>query len=560
MAAYNPPTQNLPIFDADFFLPDDSNPLTLAEAEKLFVKNTNAFISNSLNVGGNTILLGNLSIPSYPDVELELQNIDASLNSIVISNTGISYNPIGDLTTIDNNVNITGTLSIPSYPDVSQQLLNIDASLNVIDGSLNVIDGSLNAIDGSLNVIDGSLNVIDGSLNAIDASLNAIDASLNAIDGSLNIIDGSLNVIDGSLNVIDGSLNVIDGSLNAIDASLNVIDGSLNAIDANLTTINTNLTDITYNASAVTPYVADSTIINNHIYCLRNGYFGNAQSSYIFAGSGTYRRRRVFNMIDTDAVVKIARFSNANPPIIEFEGWNDIGAGWFQQHFWQMRANNTNILFQNYTTSGVQSTTNSFEIGLSGVSPNISYLPLGMNAQPINNIAISTTTNNTYGDMKYDATAKEMYYKPSVYGQFSLSSDFTLTSANTEYNPTYNTTINALNCVIQGSPANQIKVDVAGLYRITVSPNIQSGSANTAVDFWFKKNGTNIANSCSRITTKNGSVLPFVEIFETMNANDYIQIAISADATGVILDSTGTQTSPTRPATPSIIVTIQRIN
>lgn len=522
MAAYDPPTQNLPIFDADYFLPDTSEPLTRKEAESMFVKNTNAFVSNSLNVGGTTTLLGTLSIPSYPDVT-------STLNSIGTANTGITYDNITDTTTIDNNTTITKTLAIPSYPNVTSTLNNINTAITGITYNAGI----------DMTFIDNNVSLTTGKVLTLQTNL--ITPKISAGNGL------TIDAQDGiSMN---GDLSI----------------PSYPDVGASIGALETKTTGISYYATATPPYVADSTLIDNSLYVPNNSYIGDSISNYTFATSGNIRGRRNFNLIDTRSVIKIARFNNTNPPILEFEGWNtaDMGVTWAEQFFWQMRANNTNIQFQNYITSNVTTAgTTSFEIGCASTATpnNKSYLPLDMNGQIIRNIDVTAATANTYGDMKYDVANKALYYKPAVYGQFSLSTDFTLTSANTEYIATYDTTTNALNCAVQGSPADQIRVDVSGVYRIAVSPNILSSSSNTETDFWFKKNGNNIANSCSRITTKSGNDLPFVEIIETLNATDYIQIAFSADATGVSLDATGTQTTPTRPATPAIIVTLQRIN
>ena len=101
MAAYEPPKQILPIFDVNNFFFNQDNALTLGEAEKIFVKNTNGFISNTLSVGGDTTLYGNLSIPSYPDVKSELQSIDTTLTDMSYYSTDTGAY-IADSTRINN--------------------------------------------------------------------------------------------------------------------------------------------------------------------------------------------------------------------------------------------------------------------------------------------------------------------------------------------------------------------------------------------------------------------------------------------------------------------------
>lgn len=181
---------------------------------------------------------------------------------------------------------------------------------------------------------------------------------------------------------------------------------------------------------------------------------------------------------------------------------------------------------------------------------------INMGTNTITNVSFSSTTVNTYADMKYDITNKTIYYKEPVYGQFSSTQTQTISNTTTPTLFTYNTTTNANNCVLN-TTTSQIKVLVQGLYRISVSPNIE-GTGNHTATFWFIKNGTNIPNSASQISTSGGKSLPFVEIFETMNVNDFIEIAALSTTSGQQI--TAIPASAPVPAIPSIIVTIQRLS
>jgi len=57
-----------------------------------------------------------------------------------------------------------------------------------------------------------------------------------------------------------------------------------------------------------------------------------------------------------------------------------------------------------------------------------------------------------------------------------------------------------------------------------------------------------------------GRILPAWNIFIQLSANDYVEIMWNTTSTNVVLEATGTQTTPTRPATPSVIATMDRVH
>ena len=82
------------------------------------------------------------------------------------------------------------------------------------------------------------------------------------------------------------------------------------------------------------------------------------------------------------------------------------------------------------------------------------------------------------------------------------------------------------------------------------------------VSAWLKKNGTNLANT--RRDFYEISTITYIEAYTieyilSLNANDYIQLYMSADGGTNSLQYTGTGTTPTRPAAPSINFSVQQI-
>lgn len=116
---------------------------------------------------------------------------------------------------------------------------------------------------------------------------------------------------------------------------------------------------------------------------------------------------------------------------------------------------------------------------------------------------------------------------------------------------------------ITGTTASKLVVDNAGLYNIQFSVQM----VNTAVqiydmDLWFRKNGVDVPYSNSQFSIPNshggvdGHALGALNFFIDLAAGDYVEIMWATGNTNATIQYIGPQTSPTRPGTPSVIVTV----
>ena len=149
------------------------------------------------------------------------------------------------------------------------------------------------------------------------------------------------------------------------------------------------------------------------------------------------------------------------------------------------------------------------------------------------------------------------------YGQFYSTQDQTA-SANTATAATFNNS-SSFNSGITVASNTRITFDTAGTYEITIS--IQFGSTDTAeqdATIWFRKNGTDITASGSRVTvpkTSVGGALIFqVSILESVTASQYIEVMYAVESANVSLDYIAASSSPfVAPAIPSVILVAKRI-
>lgn len=151
------------------------------------------------------------------------------------------------------------------------------------------------------------------------------------------------------------------------------------------------------------------------------------------------------------------------------------------------------------------------------------------------------------------------------YGSFQDTTDQSAASTTTAYAITLNTTdfSNGVSVVSN----SRITFATGGIYDIKFS--IQFSNADSQiqdVDVWFRKHGTDIAGSNSKFSVQNkhgavnGHLIAALNFYVQVAAGDYIELVWSTTNTLVTIEYLPTQTSPTRPSTPSVIVTANKVD
>lgn len=151
------------------------------------------------------------------------------------------------------------------------------------------------------------------------------------------------------------------------------------------------------------------------------------------------------------------------------------------------------------------------------------------------------------------------------YGAFQDTTDQIAASTTAAYAITYDTTDYSNGITLSNS--SRLNVSNPGVYNIQFS--IQFANDDTQiqdVDVWFRKNGTDVAGSNSKFSVPNshggtdGHLIAALNYFIELAANDYIQIMWATTSTLVTIEQLPAQTSPTRPATPSVIATMTYVS
>jgi len=153
------------------------------------------------------------------------------------------------------------------------------------------------------------------------------------------------------------------------------------------------------------------------------------------------------------------------------------------------------------------------------------------------------------------------------YGQWA-SLETQTGSANTAYAMKMEVPVPEFEGVYVGNGASgfptRIYAQYTGLYNIQFSAQLHTTS-NESVDFsvWFAMTGSNIANSNTDFSIEKvsggGFQVAALNFLTPITSGSYVELYWSKTTANGQLQYKGTQVSPTRPATPSLIVTVTQV-
>ena len=156
-----------------------------------------------------------------------------------------------------------------------------------------------------------------------------------------------------------------------------------------------------------------------------------------------------------------------------------------------------------------------------------------------------------------------------AWGSYEDNSTQTISSTTAAYPIKLNTKLDGLATeVVNNDSGNPTKlfVYVPGVYNIQFSLQlVNSGGQLQDADIWLSKNGTNVPNSNTSITVPYshaglpGKAVASWNFVIKLNAGDYIELYWHATSTEVSMPTIPAGTNPTRPVSPSVILSITQI-
>ena len=124
---------------------------------------------------------------------------------------------------------------------------------------------------------------------------------------------------------------------------------------------------------------------------------------------------------------------------------------------------------------------------------------------------------------------------------------------------TFNTTITSVGITVTSS--SRFTITETAIYVLTYSAQIDSSAANKTMDIWIRVSGTDVPNSNLKTNLVNAGDEKRHTTMQTLSltAGQYVELWMSGDSTGLHLDAYVAGAAPTRPVTPSIFMTIDRL-
>lgn len=147
-------------------------------------------------------------------------------------------------------------------------------------------------------------------------------------------------------------------------------------------------------------------------------------------------------------------------------------------------------------------------------------------------------------------------------GAFQSSATQTAANTTTAYPITFNTTDYSNGVTLESN--SHLKVTYKGRYNVQFSVQLENTTnAPVDIDIWFRKNGTDIANTNSRYglpARKNvgdpSHVIATVNLLVDLLADEYVELVWCTGDVGADIKAYAAGTTPTRPAIPSVITTV----
>jgi len=162
------------------------------------------------------------------------------------------------------------------------------------------------------------------------------------------------------------------------------------------------------------------------------------------------------------------------------------------------------------------------------------------------------------------ATVGEIFVRPIIeqqlyYGQFARTTDVTAAVINTAYPIEMNVT-EVANGVTIGTPTSRLVAEFSGLYNFQVNFQLLSSSASSKNAWlWFRKNGSDIADSASVVTLSgnNDAMSAHKSDFISLDAGEYVEMMFAVNNTGLFLDATAA--TAFAPAAPAVLVAVTQV-
>lgn len=460
--------------------------------------------TNGISAGGNVTgayLLGTSGISTAGNV------ISQNVNTGIVSATGNVQAA---------NVRTTGSVSAAG----NVTALNLVTATTVIDGGVSTTGNVTGA-----NIVTGGSVSATGNINGANLTANlAVIASTLSIIG--NIQGGNLltsGVISTTGNATFGNVQTVG----RVSVTGNVDAGNLRTVG---------LVTATGNISTASYFLGDGGLLSN-IAATTGTKIVNGTSYANIATSGG-------NLVVAISGATVQTISTAGANVTGYVGvtGNVSGGNLIGQNLTPTRVTfvGTGKEIDDDAEFTYNDTTNTLSVGNISASGNVTAAYF---------IGNGSALTGTVGGSRY-------------FGSFLSTTTQTNTSPGNALPMTFDTADVWNQGVQLGAPTpnSHVIINNPGVYNIQFSAQLDKTDAGVdTVDIWLSQDGINVPNTNTTVTLSGNDdkvVAAWNFLVQTTVANSYFQLYWTSIDTNLRLLSQGTQINPTRPATPSIILTV----
>lgn len=225
-----------------------------------------------------------------------------------------------------------------------------------------------------------------------------------------------------------------------------------------------------------------------------------------------------------------------------------------------------NVTLDQVLANNNTSPTRSIVLTSGGIQASTGYFTTGLTSEGYIEISDALRDSSGYSGASGDvlvSSGSSVQWKTLSRGSFYSTQSQSALAINTGYAMTLNNTDTVVTNGISVVSSSRMTVTTAGIYNLQFSAQLDrvSGSGTDTVDIWFRKNGTNIPNSNTKVNmTGNANSTKVVAAWNfitDMAASDYIEIMWATTSTNIQIIYEAA-TGP-HPATPSVIATLVKI-
>jgi len=491
---------------------------------------------------------GSLVISGSGNIVMNLPTVTAGFRS-QLSSANLAFagiNPSSSmtgLTNINNNI-IQSAMSIRG--PISSSVYSIGS--NYLGAAVTLGTSAANNFERAVAGLSISNNLINGTISAI-----ANSASFNT---SFNIQNSNVNQ-SLTINAFSSSVQITNSNMGGLSATINnrashsIAPGTNNflAISSVLTSGQTTVINADgASATNVSPGVVAS-LIGGSASTIQLGSIG------VTTDSNQLRNTIVFgnNLTVTGSNSSAATATNGSTFIGRWNAdgrRNDSSYAVFAVGTGTAAATRkTGFLIDSGSNTFVEGTLN-----VSGSTTLSGSFFIDSGSLPNGTTERVLTYNNTTGQVRQATLASILS------ASFDAAEFWSTVTQSGSAGVSGSITFNNSGSVAGVSVVNntQITLSQAGTYNIQFSAQVETSAGADTLYVWFKKNGTNINDSASKVVLANNTAqIMTVNIFDEGLANDYYELAyqtINGNATVLYEPASGNI-----PAIPSVILTIQQL-